>query len=351
MKRNEPIREKRKSISSPALPHALAETLVVIVMLVSAAASGMGFIVIAGSTVPRVLAGLCACVLVILPAFVTKTFAIFAGFRNRKALCLLSVIGFVFSLYPVLCFFVSHDYQLSVYRYMKTTTADVYYFGGIDGIKKDYDSTEDYMEQMKQAPASIVLQSMSREKLHKLSSEELKTINNESLWEYCGFDEILGTNADEVHDSMEHAAKSNAYDFTFDYRGLSPKNMRYMLKNPGVMFHEFAVFFIDGTHSASPAVMIFFFAGQLFALYMISVHFDVDEKGQLVYLYEKHERSFIGDSIAFLRSAYGKDGRKRSRKREHIRIPAPEPPDSSISPADAAKLEQQQKEKKTTAGK
>lgn len=326
----------KNRISSPALPRPAECVLAVLVMLVSATAAGMGFVIIAGSSVARVLVGLCTCVLVILPAFVTKTFAVMTRFRERKTLCLLSAVGFLLSLYPLLCFFVSHDYEMSVYRYMKTTKADVYYFGGLDDVKHDYNSVEDYTYQMKQAPASIVLRSMSPDKLHKLSSEELRTINNESLWDYCGFDEILGTTPDEVIDSMEHAAKSNAYDFTFDYRGLSPKDMSYMLKKPKAMFHELSLLFLNGTDSNSPAVLVFYLAGQAFALYMISMHFDVDEKGQLVYLYEKHERSFVGDSIAFLKSAYGKDGRKSSKKRAKTRVPAPEPPDGSVSPAEAA---------------
>lgn len=312
--------------------------LVVLVIIVSSTAAGIGFVVIAGSNVAKLLAGLCAAVLVVLPAFCTKTFAVLTGYRDRKSLCLFAEIGLLLSFYPLLCFYVSHDYQLSVYRYMKVTPADDYYFGGIAGIRSDYDNVEDYISQMKNAPASIVLQSMSPDKLHKLSSEELKTINNESLWDYCGFDEILGTNPDEVADSMEHAANSNAYDFTFDYRGLSPKDMHYMLRNPSALFHELSSLFIDGSHSASPGVVLFFISGQIFAVYMVSLHFDVDEKGQLVYLYEKHERSFVGDSIAFLKNAYGKDSRRKDRASR--RVPAPEPPDRDISPAEAAKAEQ-----------
>lgn len=330
--------EKRSRIPYPAL-----QLLTVLILAASATASGMGFVVIAGSNVPRLLAGLCGAVLVVLPAFCTKTFAVLTGFRNRRSLCVLAIVGYALSMYPIVCFYVSHDYQLSVYRYMKTTSADVYYFGGLDGVKNDYDSTEDYMTQMKQAPASIVLRSMSREKLHKLSSEELKTINNESLWDYCGFDEILGKNADEVHDSMEQASKTDAYEFTFGYRGLSPKNFRYMLKNPAGTLHELAVLFRDGSHSASPATLLFFVLGQLFAIYMISLHFDVDEKGQLVYLYEKHERSFIGDSIEFLKNAYGKDARRGVDSHKHDRTPAPEPPERGTSPADKAAADTHEK--------
>ncbi len=344
MKHIAKAKNNKRRQGSSVMPQAVECVLAVLVMLISATAAGLGFIIIAGSSVARVLVVLCTCVLVILPAFVTKTFAVLTGFRNRRTLCLLSAAGFLISLYPLLCFFVSHDYEMSVYRYMKTSQADVYYFGGLDEIKKDYDSTEDYMYHMKQAPASIVLQSMSRDKLHELSSEDLGTIINESLWDYCGFDEILGATADEVHDSMEQAAGMNAYDFTFDYRGLSPKDLKYMLKNPKAMFQELSLLFMGGNHSDSPAVLVFYFVGQLFALYMISLHFDVNEKGQLVYLYEKHERSFVGDSIAFIKSAYGREGRKHPDKRTKDRIPAAEPPD--VSPAEAAHGQADDKAKK-----
>ena len=306
----------------------------VLIMLLVSAAAGICFIIIAGSNVSRLISGACACILVLLPAFSLKSYAVLTGLRNRKVLFVLAAAGFVLSLYPVFCFYVSHDYELSVYRYMKTTRADVYYFGGIEAVKNEYPSAEDYIMQMKQAPASIVLQSMSREQLLKLSSEELKTINSERLWDYCGFDEILGSDDEEVIDSMEHAAETDAYSFTFDYRGLSPKSFGYMMRKPVSMLREAAILFRDGSHSASPATLVFFVIGQAFAIFMISLHFDVDAQGQLVYVYEVREHAIGRDMLDFFRSAYGKGsrrflGRKRKARTEALPIP-------DISPDKAA---------------
>ncbi|MBR1723574.1 MAG: hypothetical protein IJ723_00920, partial [Ruminococcus sp.] len=99
--------EKRSRIPYPAL-----QLLTVLILAASATASGMGFVVIAGSNVPRLLAGLCGAVLVVLPAFCTKTFAVLTGFRNRRSLCVLAIVGYALSMYPIVCFYVSHDYQL-----------------------------------------------------------------------------------------------------------------------------------------------------------------------------------------------------------------------------------------------
>lgn len=249
--------------------------------------SGVLFVVIAASEIPAVVTVLCVCVLVLLPAFCCKSLAVAAGLRSRKKLFAIAAAAYTLSVYPVCCTFVSHDYQLSVYRYMKNTQADVYYFGGLDGIRRDYLSIEDYMQQMKQAPASIVLQNMTEEELSRLTADELKSINEQSLWDYCDFDSILGGDAEEVAESMELAAETNAYDFTFKHRGLIRKNTAYFLTDPTALFSELYGLFKNGSHSVNPPTFAFFVAAQLISLYMICLHFDVDGAGQLIYIYKR----------------------------------------------------------------
>ncbi len=251
--------------------------------LIISLASGILFVVIAGSSLPLVVAIISCAVLCLLPAVFTKAYAVKLKKISKGLAASLAFLGYILSIWITLCFYVSHDYELSVYRYMKETTADVYYFGGYDEFSEDYSSAEEYMNEMQSAPASIVLEGMSDQKLESLSADELSEINSESLWDYFGFTDILGSSADEVEQSMLAASKMNAYEFTFEYRGLYAKTTMYLLRHPSLASTEFIDVSTDPNTSISVSIVAVFLAGQLFAMWITQMRFDVNNDGQIIY--------------------------------------------------------------------
>lgn len=247
-------------------------------------AAGMLLALICGSDVAAVISLLCAAVLCLLPGSLVKLYAVLRRVRDLRAAAILCAAGFVLAMPAVFSYYVSHDYALSVYRYMKKTEADVYYFAGYESYLEDYSGAEDFMRQMKAAPASIVLDGMSDEKLSQLSAEELKTINSESLWDYCGFSDILGSTPQEVEKSMKKAHEMNAYEFTFKYRGLHAKTFGYMLVHPSLMFSDLRGMITEPSgYSVSFATLIFFLISELFCMLTIVLRFDYLHGKGLIY--------------------------------------------------------------------
>ncbi|SDA15839.1 hypothetical protein SAMN02910447_01004 [Ruminococcus sp. YE71] len=277
---------KLRQATVPRLPVWSCILLTALLSAVVSAVSGILFILIASAPINTVIVVLSTAVLVLMPAFAVKTLCVFIGFRERRLTTLLLTLGYLASLWASFAFYVSHDYELSVYRYMRATDADVYYFGGYEDLHADYADAADFMIQMQQAPASIVLESMSEGKLRALTAEQLETINSESLWDYFDYSHILGKSADEVDASLRAARTMNAYDFTFDYRGLRAKNWGYMLEKPSRCSDEIRSIAKYGSHAVKFDTFSFFIFAQLAVIVMIGVHFDIDAKGQLIYVYE-----------------------------------------------------------------
>ena len=271
---------------SPRLPKAVCVMLGAVLSVICCAASGMCFILISGAGVPVPVMIFSTAALILLPAFIIKTYSVFIGLRSRPLLTGLMITGLFLSLYPTVCYYIGKDYDISVYRYMRGTDADVYYFGGYEGVTRDYLDGADLMAQMQAAPASIVLESMSEEKLKKLTAEQLKVINSENLWDYFGFGEILGSDPDEVEASIRASRSMSAYEFTFGYRDLKAKTTGYMLAHPEQIRQELYSIIRTGSHTVGASVLAAFLLSQLFTLYVTGYHFDVNAKGQLVYIYE-----------------------------------------------------------------
>ena len=205
------------------------------------------------------------------------------GYSDRALITVLTLLGMLAALPSVTAYYISHDYEMSVYRYMKVTPADEYYYGGYNDLESDYVSPEEFMQAMQDAPASIVLDSMSIEKLGKLTAEQLDTIHSESLWDYFGFSEILGTDSDEVEDSLTASRTMNAYEFTFEYRGLTAKTFGYLLRRPEQMPDEMEYIIRAGSHSVKISTLMIFLGGELFCVYMLCMHFGVNDKRHIVY--------------------------------------------------------------------
>lgn len=299
---------KLKQATEPRLPMWVCTALSLILSAAVSAASGMGFITISGAAVAMPIMVFCTAVLVLLPAFIMKTFSVFSGLRSRRRLTALILAGFLLSVYPTLCCYISYDYELSVYRYMRVTDADVYYFGGYDAIAEDYLDSADLMQQMKSAPAAVLLDGMSDEKLSQLTASQLKAINSETLWDYLGFSEILGGDPDEVEASVRASRSMNAYEFTFGYRGLRAKTFGYMLTHPKRISTELSALAIAAS-SVKFSVLTAFLISQLFVLYVIGLHFDINAKGQLIYIIEPSNHGerrgalrFVSDTVIEMRS-------------------------------------------------
>ena len=256
--------------------------------LLSAAAfalSAMLFIVVSSAHIFTLLKVLCTAVACLTPAFIAKTYICIRKLKDKKVCSMLTLLGFALSLIFSLCFYVSHDYSMSVYRFMKQTSADVYYFAGYDSFKKDYADAADFEKQMKAAPASIVLENMSEEKLSQLSANELKQINSSSLWDYCGFDDILGKTTAEIESSMTAAKDMNAYEFTFGYRGLHAKTFGYLIAHPNLVLSETAAMIKQrSVYSVSFSTLITFFIAQLLAAWMAVTHFEITSDKGLIFV-------------------------------------------------------------------
>ncbi len=286
-----------KQATEPRLPEWACALLTAVISAAVSALSGILFILIASAPINTAVVIFSTAVLVLLPAFAVKTFLVFIGFRDRRLTTLLLTLGFFASLWVSFAYYVSHDYELSVYRYMKATDADVYYFGGYEELNSDYADPADFMQQMKDAPATIVLEGMSEGKLSSLTPEELAAIKSESLWDYFDYGNILGKTPDEVDASIRAARSMNAFDFTFDYRGLKQKDMFYMLRKPSRCSAEIKLIVRLGAHAVGFDTFSFFIFAQLVVIVMIGVHFDIDSKGQLIFIYESDKAEMIRSGL------------------------------------------------------
>lgn len=303
---------KLKQATEPKLPLWVCSTLSLILSAAVSAAAGMGFITISGAAVAMPIMVFSTAVLVLLPAFIMKTYSIFSGLRNRRLLTPIILAGCLLSVYPTLCYYVSFDYELSVYRYMRVTDADIYYFCGYEELAEEYFDSADLMQQMQAAPAAVLLDGMSDEKLSKLTASQLKAINSQTLWDYLGFGEILGDDPDEVEASVRASRSMNAYDFTFGYRGLRAKTLDYMLTHPDSTSAELRAIASAGSRSVQFSVLAAFLISQIFVLYVIGLHFDINAKGQLIYIIEP---SKPGERVGALRFTADVLGEMRSHWR------------------------------------
>ena len=274
---------RRAQTDEEGTVYLLMPVLIFLIGAFTAAAAGILFILIAGSNVHSIAAIFSTAILCMLAAFTVKSLTGIIGFSDRSLITGLVILGFFAALPSVTAYYISHDYEMSVYRYMKVTPADEYYYGGYDELENDYVSPEEFMQAMNDAPASIILDTMSLEKLGKLTAEQLDTIHSESLWDYFGFSEILGTSSDEVEDSLTASRTMNAYEFTFNYRGLTAKTFGYLMKHPEQMPDEIEYIIRAGSHSVKISTLLIFFGGELFCVYMLCMHFGVNEKRHIVY--------------------------------------------------------------------
>lgn len=259
-----------------------AQIIAFVVMSLLFDISGAAFLLISGSDVATVLSFFSTAVLYLLPACMVKLIMHKFGTDDRAAVTAIAITAFIFSFIPVSAYYVSHDYELGVYRYMRATDADVYYYGGYDEFKSDYIDPLDFMKKMQSAPASIVLEGMNSEKANSLTPEQLEDLNSKNLWEYLGFNEILGTTIDEVEDSMAASRTMNAYEFTFNYRGLTAKTYWYELKNPGMMIGELKDIAKTGSHSVRFSLYVTYLVMQLMCTYMVCMHFGVNDEKHIV---------------------------------------------------------------------
>ena len=286
-----------KQATEPRLPQWACVLLTAVLSAGISALSGILFILIASAGLNTAVVIFSTAVLVLLPAFAVKTFLVFIGFRDRRLSTLLLTLGFLASLWVSFAYYVSHDYELSVYRYMKATDADIYYFGGYEELSRDYADAADFIQQMKGAPASIALEGMSEKKLSTLTPEELETINSESLWDYFDFSHILGRTPEEVDASLRAARSMNAFDFTFDYRGLKSKDMLFMLRRPSRCSAEIKMIVRIGARAVDFSTFSMFIFAQLAVIVMIGVHFDINGKGQLIFIYESDKAEMIRSGL------------------------------------------------------
>ena len=264
----------------------LKRVLLILIVLGVSAASCMLFILICSSSVAVPIIFFCSAVLCLLPAAAAKLSAYALHIRSPKILASLACIGYALSLWLTLCSYVSQGYESSVYGFMKHSNADDYYFGGYEEFKKDYKDTEDFIRQLKAAPASIVLDGMDKDKLAGLSADELAQINRESLWDYCGFDDILGPDIAEVEASMKKAAEMNAYDFTFKYRSLTPKTFGYMLTHPHLLFDELKYIIKDSSQKVGFPLLIFFMIVQIIIIRIVARRLFINEGREIVFVTE-----------------------------------------------------------------
>lgn len=147
-------------------------------------------------------------------------------------------LGLLIANYAKWAIYVSHDYDSLYYKTMKDTTAYKYYLGSDSDYSEYYDSIEEFISSFKEAPASLYLAEMSDDEISLLSDEELDSLQNDSIWDYFDFDDILGKDASTVEKSLEKSKEMNAYDFTFEYREMKPKTVGYLMIHPVEMFKD-----------------------------------------------------------------------------------------------------------------
>lgn len=244
-------------------------------------------IVIGGSEIPSFAGVVCAFVLCLIPASAIKIITVLLSCQ-KKVSALWGIVGIAVSVWLSSAFYISHDYEISVYRYMKQTNFDVYYFeGGYESYLEDYENAQEFMDKLKSEPAAALLRNMSEEKVSRLTSEELNTINNESVWDYFGFDDILGVTSAEVEASMEKAEESqmSAYDFIFEYRGLHAKTTGYMLFHPKQLLSELrSLALTDSLYSIKLSSLVVFWIISAFAVWFFIIRIDVTDDKKIIYL-------------------------------------------------------------------
>ena len=209
-----------------------------ILLLLSTAASGalLSWIyllinsVVKYTSLRALIAVLVSAVIGILGGFLVKTFKI----RSTAIALIAVIIGLAFANYAKWAIYVNRDYDEFCYDDMKNIQADEYYYI----YTEDFEDTEDFVSTLKDTPASLLMSESTTEDLKYLTAEEINSLKNDSLWDYLEFDDILGTDAETIEKSISKSSEMNAYDFTFEYRGLKAKTVGYLMTHPVEMFKD-----------------------------------------------------------------------------------------------------------------
>jgi hypothetical protein len=86
---------------------------------------------------------------------------------------------------------------------------------------------------------------------------------------------------------MKAASEMNAYEFTFDYRGLRAKTFGYILSHPKLLLSDLNSLAKDsGKHSVSFVWIVIFIFAELFAYRLVLMRIEVvgDKGKRLVYV-------------------------------------------------------------------
>lgn len=158
--------------------------------------------------------------------------------RNPAMAMLALCLGLVIANYTKWAIYVSRDFDDLYYDDMKSTTAYQYYLGSEAEYDVYFEDVDDFIDTFKNTPASLFINDMTADEMKYMSDEDIESLQNDSMWDYFDFDNILGTDAETVEKSLEKAAEMNAYEFTFDYREMKPKTTGYLMTHPGEMFKD-----------------------------------------------------------------------------------------------------------------
>ncbi len=166
-------------------------------------------------------------------AFFVKTYKM----RNPAMALVAAIIALLIVNLVKWAIYVSRDNNTNIYKEMKAMNADEYYAVDDLGLTTE-DEVEEYIELLKETKMSIFIDLSSYSDLDSLTKSQREKLENETIWEYFDYENILGSDAKEVMKSIEKAEKMNAYDFTFSYRGLKPHNTVYLLTHPSELWSE-----------------------------------------------------------------------------------------------------------------
>ena len=157
--------------------------------------------------------------------------------RNTLVTVICVSIGFLIATYAKWAIYDYWDVKNNFYEPMQQYSAYEYY--GFSYIFDDSTNFEDAYNALHDMKNVENIETTDEEENSIGYSRGSDTVvSDESIWEAGGFDDLLGTTVEEAKASVEKSKDLNAYDFTFEYRGVKKITFTNLLTSPHDLWED-----------------------------------------------------------------------------------------------------------------
>ena len=161
--------------------------------------------------------------------------------RNKTVAVVCAVIGFLLASYVKWAMYDYLDLKKNYYNKLKDCTAEEFYdfdyYFGFEGVE-----TQNMIDMYKSIHQSTTFMDSNGEIDYSgfdLTDEQIEEIESKTVWDYNNFEKLLGSDADEVEESLEKAKTMNVYEFTYEYRKAEDKKtVLSLLTSPKVLWKD-----------------------------------------------------------------------------------------------------------------